>query len=240
MISEPRDGVRYERDFFLTDAVTLARRLLGAVLAHDSPEGLTAGVVVETEAYAGRTDAACHAYGRDAPTGRHRTDVMFAPGGRAYVYLIYGMYNCFNVTANAEGEPEAVLIRALEPTEGTRLMASRRGTGDARRLCSGPGKLCMAMGITLEHYGADLTGEKIFLLKGADIPDEAVAATPRINVDYAGADGRLPYRFAARGSKFLSTRKFIPAIWRGSRSADERFCRTPRAASRFTFAQLIR
>jgi DNA-3-methyladenine glycosylase len=187
----PREGTRYERDFFLTGAVTLARRLLGAVLAHDSPDGLTAGVVVEAEAYAGRTDAACHAYGREAPTGRHRTDVMFAPGGLAYVYLIYGMYNCFNVTANAEGEPEAVLIRALEPVEGARLMASRRGTDDARKLCSGPGKLCMAMGITLEDYGADLTGEKIFLLEGAD--------------------GHLPYRFVVRGSKFLSTRKFLPA-----------------------------
>jgi DNA-3-methyladenine glycosylase len=207
-----REGMRYERDFFLADAVTLARRLLGSVLAHDSPEGLTAGVIVEAEAYAGRRDAACHAFGREAPTGRHRTDVMFAPGGLAYVYLIYGMYNCFNVTANAEGEPEAVLIRALEPAEGTDLMASRRGTGDARKLCSGPGKLCMAMGIGLEHYGADLTGEKIFLRRGTEVPDEAVVSTPRINVDYAGPDGRLPYRFVVRGSGFLSTRKFVPAI----------------------------
>ena len=204
-----RETERYAKKFFLTNAVTLARRLLGSVLVHETPEGRTAGAIVETEAYAGRRDAACHSYGRAAPTGNHRTDVMFAPGGRAYVYLIYGMYHCFNVTANVEGEAEAVLIRALEPLEGLDLMVRRRGTDDPKKWCSGPGKLCIAMDISRADDGVDLTGEKIFLRKGKKIPDESVAATPRINVDYAGDDSLLPYRFVVRDSKFLSTRKFL-------------------------------
>jgi len=207
------------REFYLTDAVNVARALLGKRLVHDSPEGRTAGIIVETEAYAGRGDAACHSYQRKSPEGEHRTNIMFHEGGYAYVYLIYGMYNCFNVVVNETGNPEAVLIRALEPVEGVPLMAQRRGLdlstgkrGDLKKLCNGPGKLCIAMGITREHYGQDLCRNQhqgIVITEGRTIADSDIAVTPRINVDYAGEAGAWPYRFVIRKSDCLSTRKFI-------------------------------
>jgi DNA-3-methyladenine glycosylase len=208
-----------EREFYLRGAVTLARELLGMILATDQPEGVTAGRIVETEAYAGATDAACHAYGRTTQDPRHRTSAMFEAGGHAYVYLIYGMYCCFNASANAHGEPEAVLIRALEPTEGLELMARRRSVekgelesaGGLKKLCSGPGKLSMALGITLGHNGTDLTqGQGLFIAKGDRPPDHEVLATPRINVDYSNEAALYPYRFVTASSKFLSTRKYLP------------------------------
>ena len=199
-----------QRDFYMKDAVTVARALLGALLVSESPEGRTAGRIVETEAYAGYNDAACHSYKRKTALESHRTNIMFGCGGHAYVYLIYGMYNCFNVVANAQGEPEAVLIRALEPLEGIELMAKRRGTDMQKNLCSGPGKLCMAMGITLADYGADLCcGERLFIAQGDFAADEDVRSTPRINVDYAGEASGYPYRFVIADSRFLSTRRFL-------------------------------
>jgi DNA-3-methyladenine glycosylase len=200
----------FDREFYLDGAVALARKLLGAVLVCYSPEGTTSGRIVETEAYAGRDDAACHSYGRTAPRG-HRTDVMFGPGGFAYVYLIYGMYNCFNVVANAAGEPEAVLIRAAEPTGGICLMKSRRNTSDTLKLCSGPGRLCMAMGITRAMNGTYVCGGgKISIVEGEEIGWDAISVTPRINVDNSGDAKSYPYRFVARDSAFLSTRRFVP------------------------------
>jgi DNA-3-methyladenine glycosylase len=198
-----------EREFYMADAVTTARRLLGAMLVRRAPEGATAGAIAETEAYAGRLDAACHSYKRHGPSGRHRTNVMFGPGGYAYVYLIYGMHRCFNVVANQPGQPEAVLIRAVEPMDGIDLMKARRGVSDVKNLCGGPGKLCQAFGITMDDYGADLCGSELFIASGEHIPDDAVSTTPRINVDYAGEASLYPYRFAITDSKFLSTRKHI-------------------------------
>jgi DNA-3-methyladenine glycosylase len=118
------------------------------------------------------------------------------------------MYNCFNVVTNVEGEPEAVLVRALEPRDGTDLMASRRGAADLRKLCSGPGKLCSALGITRADYGCDLCSREggLFIAHGETIPEESILATPRINVDYAGEAALLPYRFVIRDSRYLSRR----------------------------------
>ncbi len=220
MAKQVHNGKSLTREFYLPDAVTVARALLGKRLAHQSPEGTTAGIIVETEAYAGREDAACHSYQRKVPAGEHRTNVMFDEGGLAYVYLIYGMYNCFNVVANETGNPEAVLIRALEPVEGLTLMARRRGLdvsggkrGDLKKLCSGPGKLCIAMGITREHYGQDLCRNAsdggIVITDGITVAESDIAATPRINVDYAGEASDWAYRFVLRESEFLSTRKFL-------------------------------
>lgn len=198
-------------DFYLRGAVEVARGLLGAVLVHETPHGVTSGRIVETEAYAGVEDAACHSYRHAERRPGHRTNAMYDEGGLAYVYLIYGMYHCFNVVANIPGKPEAALIRALEPLEGIELMKRRRKTEDTRRLCSGPGKLCQAMGITLEQYGTDLkTRGGLYLLSG-EPPDAAfVLATPRMNVDYSGEAKNHPYRFVDRGSEFLSSRRFIP------------------------------
>jgi DNA-3-methyladenine glycosylase len=197
-----------EREFYMEGAVAVARKLLGHILVSRSPEGETSGMITETEAYAGREDAACHSYKREAPSAGHRANVMFGPGGYAYVYLIYGMYRCFNVVANIPGLPEAVLIRALEPRAGVELMRSRRKTPKLKDLCGGPGKLCQALDITLADYGADLRGGRIFITRGEDVPDSAALATRRINVDYAGEASGYPYRFVIRESGFLSTRRY--------------------------------
>ena len=201
-----------DREFYARDAVSVARDLLGKKLVHMDTEE-TAGFIVETEAYAGSGDAACHSYKRLGPSGDHRTNVMFGPGGYAYVYLIYGMYNCFNVVANAPGEPEAVLIRALEPRDGISLMKKRRKTEDVRNLCSGPGKLCIALGITRSHYGADLcvggTAGALFITEGEPVSEDRILATPRINVDYAGEAALLPYRFILRECGFLSVKSHV-------------------------------
>ncbi|MBQ9564658.1 MAG: DNA-3-methyladenine glycosylase [Synergistaceae bacterium] len=214
------------REFYLGDTKAVARALLGCLLVRDSAprgglptdprggfpagEGRAAGIIVETEAYLGKTDAACHSVGLDAPKPGHRTEAMFREGGRAYVYLIYGMYCCFNVVTRPEGIAEAVLIRALEPVEGLSLMRERRGLssdkGYEKKLCSGPGKLCQALDITRADNGTDLTGGPLRILRGTPVPDSRVAATPRINVDYAGADALLPYRFVVKDSPFLSVR----------------------------------
>jgi DNA-3-methyladenine glycosylase len=196
-----------ERGFYLQSAVPLARSLLGKMLVHVTGSVVTGGLIVETEAYAGRGDAACHSYNRQSASGNHRTDVMFGPGGYAYVYLIYGMYNCFNVVANVENEPEAVLIRAVEPREGVSAMKERRKTQDVKKLCNGPGKLSMALGITREHYGMDLCGDSLFITEGEPVSASRILTTPRINVDYAGEAAFLPYRFTIQDSKFLSVRQ---------------------------------
>jgi DNA-3-methyladenine glycosylase len=207
-----------ERKFYLSGAVPLARALLGMILVSDQQEGVTAGRIVETEAYAGSGDAACHAYGRTAQDLRHRTSAMFEAGGHAYVYLIYGMYCCFNVSANAPGEPEAVLIRALEPMDGLALMAERRDVapgeleseGGLKKLCSGPGKLSMALGISRGYNGTDLTrGQGLFIANGKRPPDHDILATPRINVGYSKVAAHYPYRFVIASSKFLSTRRYL-------------------------------
>lgn len=168
------------RDFYVRDAECVAHDLIGKILVHDSQEGRTSGIIIETEAYKGPEDKAAHSYG-----GRRtsRTEAMFLTGGHAYIYLIYGMHFCFNVTANIAGKPEAVLVRAIEPLEGLELMMSRRKTRDNPNLCNGPGKLCCAMGIARELYGADLCGSELYILDNE--AHEEIMTSPRINIDYA-------------------------------------------------------
>ncbi|HLP41136.1 MAG TPA: DNA-3-methyladenine glycosylase [Fibrobacteria bacterium] len=187
------------RAFFDHDTVSVARNLLGTVLTHDSPEGRTAGRIVETEAYL-RDDPACHA--ARGPTPRNAP--MFGPPGRAYIYLIYGMYRCFNVVTAPKGVGEAVLIRALEPLEGLDLMARRRGTTEARALCSGPGKLAIALGIVPSLNGADLRTGALRLLPDVSYPWDGpgeITVTTRVGIT-SGAD--LPLRFYFRGNPYIS------------------------------------
>ena len=192
--------MKLEREFYLRDGLTVARELIGKKLVTNLPEGTAGGIIVEAEAYMGKLDAAAHSYRGET----ERTKIFFGAGGFAYVYLIYGMYLCTNVVANVAGVPEAVLIRALEPTDGIELMRRRRGKQNLRELCSGPGKLSQALGVTKNFYGADLCGEEIFI-ETTDFQAE-VAATKRINIDYAGAAANYPWRFVAAGNKFLSVK----------------------------------
>jgi DNA-3-methyladenine glycosylase len=197
------------REFYQRDTVETARDLIGRILVHRAPEGAASGMIVETEAYAGPGDAACHA-ARGPREGR--TAVMYGPGGFAYVYLIYGMYYCMNIVTRPAGAPEAILIRALEPLDGLTLMGWRRGIEDTgslknhRNLCSGPGKLCIALGIDKSCYGADLCGDVLYLEEGAPPPEGAIAATKRINVAYAGEAAGYPWRFVLRDSPYLSVK----------------------------------
>ena len=190
------------KSFYLQDTVEAARQLLGKLLVHRTPEGAAGGMIVETEAYVGAVDKACHTYNGISP----RTEIMFAEGGVAYVYLIYGMYHCFNAVTGPAGEGDAVLIRALETVFGLDLMRRRSGRRDLRKLCSGPGKLCQALAIGKPQYGLDLTGEELFIADFRTIPEELVARGPRINVDYAEEAVDFPWRFLVRDSKYVSRR----------------------------------
>ena len=190
--------MKLPREFYLRDGLTVARELIGKKLVTHLPEGVTSGIIVETEAYMGTLDAAAHSYRGKTD----RTKIFYGAGGFVYVYLIYGMYICTNVVANVENVPEAVLIRALQPADGVELMKRRRGKNNLRELCSGPGTLSQALGITKNFYGADLCGEEIFIEPAENFK---VTATKRINVDYAGEAADYPWRFVAEENKFILT-----------------------------------
>jgi DNA-3-methyladenine glycosylase len=191
------------RAFFTQPTLALARALIGMILAHDDGTRLRRGRIVETEAYLGPKDLAAHsARGRTA-----RTEVMYGPPGHAYVYFIYGFWNCLNVVSGAPGIPHAVLLRALEPLDGL-----------TERTC-GPGLLCRALGIDRSLNGLDMRGEVLWLERPArNTPKPRVARATRIGVDYAGAWAKRPWRFYDRDSAWVSTAPHRP--------------RAPRAAQR--------
>ncbi len=193
------------RSFYRGDVLEVAKNLLGKVLVHDTSEGMTSGRIVETEAYCGPEDLAAHsARGRRT----ERVELMYGEKGHAYIYFIYGMYWCFNVTAGATpGKPEAVLVRALEPVRGTELMDKRRGTQNVTNLSNGPGKLCMAMSLTGAQTKADLTKPPLRITDAPAIPQECILATARIGVDYAGEWKNQPWRFYIKDNSFVSTWK---------------------------------
>jgi len=193
----------------------VALDLLGKLMVHESPEGRTSGIVVETEAYLGRGNRASHGYGgRRTP----RMEPLYGECGRAYVYVAHG-HALFNVVVAPPGEPTAVLVRALEPREGIELMARRRGVRDPRLLCSGPGRLTKAMGITKEHNGVDLVEGPIYFEDvGYEVDPSSVVRTPRVGVDYAGEDALLPLRFCVSDSPYLSR----PASLRSRRTSRRR------------------
>lgn len=166
------------RAFYERDTVTVARELLGQIVVREPERGaMTAGRIVEVEAYVseyrGERDRAAHSDRGLTP----RTRAIFGPGGHAYVYFIYGVHECLNVVAEPEGVPGCVLIRALEPVAGIEAMQRRRpGEKRVHRLCSGPGNLTRAMGITREHYGADLTAGGLTIRAGPPAVEKIVAA----------------------------------------------------------------
>lgn len=193
--------MKIKREFYLTDGLTLSRNLLGKVLVHNTTEGITKGRIVEVEAYMGAQDKAAHSY-KNLRSGR--TKVQFGPGGFAYIYMIYGMHNCMNVVANVEGTAQAVLIRALEPVQGIELMKERRNNRNIRLLCSGPGRLCQAMGITKAQYGIDLCGEQLYLEDAPELKEEEVELSKRINIDYGEEARDYLWRFTEKGSPYVS------------------------------------
>ena len=185
-----------------TNVVTVARDLLGKLLVVPAADvERVSGIIVETEAYRGPLDRAAHSYG-----GRRtkRTEPMYAIGGTAYVFFVYGMYYQFNVVTHAAETPHAVLIRAVEPCEGLELMRKRRHGQPDRNLTKGPGKLCIAMGIDRRLDGADLLGQQVWLEDRSPVKRSQILSGPRIGIDYAGEWISKPWRFWIKDNPFVS------------------------------------
>jgi DNA-3-methyladenine glycosylase len=200
----PPPPIKLPRSFYSRSTLDVANDLLGKVLIRRLGRRKLAGRIVETEAYVGPHDLACHASKGHTP----RTAVMFGPPGFAYVYMIYGFYFCLNVVTEPEGYPAAVLIRAVEPLEGVDLMKKLRSHPVRHtNIASGPGKLCMAMSIDKQLNGADLLGTTIWI-EDRNIDRGAILTSPRAGVDYAGEYKDKPWRFFVDGSPHVSRVRF--------------------------------
>jgi len=189
----------YHRD----DVILVAKELLGKILVTKFDGIETSGRIVEVEAYNGTIDKASHAYG-----GRRtqRTEIMFACGGVAYVYLCYGIHHLFNVVTNDKDIPHAILIRAVEPIKGIDMMLQRTAKKKADyTLSKGPGNVSKALGLYTKHTGISLLSKEIFIADdGFAYAAKEIAASPRIGVDYAGKDAKLKYRFYIKGNPYVS------------------------------------
>jgi DNA-3-methyladenine glycosylase len=185
------------------DVLFLAKDLLGKVLFTQINGEVTAGVIIETEAYFGIKDKASHAYG-----GRrtNRTETLYSEGGVSYVYLCYGIHHLFNVVSSVEGEPHAVLIRGIEPLIGKDIMELRRNMPASKAaISSGPGSAAKALGIDNSFNQKDLTGEEIWIEDhGIRYNSAEITSTPRVGVAYAQEDALLPWRFFIKGNKYVS------------------------------------
>jgi DNA-3-methyladenine glycosylase len=187
-------GTKLKReDYADPNPVRIARYFLAKVLCVQAPDGYAEGMITETEAYGGVRDAASHAFGNRRTA---RTEVMFAPGGVAYVYFCYGMHRMFNIVTGPQDSPEAVLVRAVRIIAGHELVRKRRHGIQEKDWASGPGRVCAALGIAMEHNRHDLLGEIIWIEdRGIQVPPRQVKRTPRIGVDYAGVWALKPWRF---------------------------------------------
>jgi len=185
-------------EFYARETEIVARELLGCILECHTPEGMASGRIVETEAYVGEHDLACH-----AAAGRtRRTEPLYGPPGISYVYFIYGVHWCFNAVTRQEGLPSAVLVRALEPVEGLDLMRRRRKAARSDiDLTNGPGKLCAALGIGAEHNALPLTEPPLLIMPGKPVASRDVRVTPRIGITQC-AD--WPLRWILAGNPFVS------------------------------------
>jgi DNA-3-methyladenine glycosylase len=197
------NNTKLDISWYLGESVEeMAHGLLGKYLCTNIDGHIVKGMIVETEAYCGRDDKACHANNNRRT---RRNEVMYATGGHAYVYLCYGMHYLFNVVTNREGYADAVLIRAIEPVQGIEQMMVRRNmTKPDKRLTSGPGTMSQAMGISLKHYGQKLTGDEIWIENGQKIQENQVGVTTRVGVQYAGEDALKLWRFYVKDNGWVS------------------------------------
>lgn len=189
--------------------MTVAKELLGKLLVHVTDGEELVGKIVEVEAYMGPHDKAAHSYNNRRT---ERNEVMYGPPGYAYVYIIYGMYDCMNVVVEEVGKPQAVLIRAVEPVKGQEKMAQLRfgkaygelAKQQIKGLTNGPGKLCMALNITRKQNGQDLLGDKIYILEDEVQHKFQMVETTRINIDYAEEAVHYPWRFYIKDNPYVS------------------------------------
>lgn len=191
------------REFYIRDdTLQSARDLLGKILVVPTLDGKrVSGMIVETEAYLGIEDKAAHSYGNRRTK---RTETMFAVGGTVYIFLIYGMYFQFNVVVGKIDVPHAVLIRAVEPLENIEIMRERRGNMKDANLTSGPGKLCIALGIDKTLNNESLLGEKVWLEEGRKVLTGEIASGKRVGIDYAEEFAEKPWRFRLKNNLFVS------------------------------------
>lgn len=196
-------SIKLDRDFYLQPTLEVARALIGKEFVRKYRRQTLSGRIVEAEAYVGESDPACHA----CRGKTRRNSVMYERGGLTYVYFVYGMYNMLNFVTEPESRPAAVLIRALEPLEGIKLMQRRRGRSGITDLTSGPGKVCQALGIDVSHSGRDLTDNSWFVLDGG-VPPKNIGVSPRIGIR-DGID-KL-WRFYDADSRFVSRVK-VPQL----------------------------
>ncbi len=185
------------RSFYDRETEIVAREMLGAILECSTPEGTASGIIVETEAYIGEHDPACH-----AAVGRtRRTEPLYGRPGTSYVYFIYGVHWCFNAVTRGAGLPSAVLIRAIEPLKGQALMQERRGDVPAANLTNGPGKLCAALGIDGALNGLSLQRRPIVIREGEPVDETLIQVTPRIGITKAA---EWPLRYVIVGNPWVS------------------------------------
>jgi DNA-3-methyladenine glycosylase len=186
--------------FTRKNVIEIARELLGKVIATSIDGMICKGKIVEVEAYSGSNDKACHAY-----NGRRtkRTEVMYQSGGRAYVYLCYGIHHLFNIVTNVDGKADAILVRALEPLQGHEIMKARLKSNN-QKLTNGPGILSKAMGITTRLTGKEFSSTSIWIEEGVEVLSKEIISTKRIGIDYAEEDASLPWRFYLKDNPWVS------------------------------------
>ncbi|MBN2100580.1 DNA-3-methyladenine glycosylase [Candidatus Dojkabacteria bacterium] len=198
------------REFYIRDTVTVAKELLGKSLTRATKEGITTGIIVETEAYKGKDDPASHFYSNKITD---KTKIGYEQGGLAYVYSIYGVYYCLGIVTEKKFEPGAVLVRAVEPKAGIQLMAERRGFPPMepnleKKVCSGPSKLCQAFAIDKSLYGENLTGDSLWVSEGKLEPtDSEIASSIRVGIDYTKKGSEYKWRFFMKDNPFISVSK---------------------------------
>jgi len=194
---------KLSREFYTrTDTLQIARDLLGKTLVIPTADRQRVSAkIVETEAYCGIEDKAAHSYNNRRTA---RTETMFAVGGTVYIFFIYGMYFQFNIVVGEIDVPHAILIRAVEPLENIELMRTRRGKMKDQNLTSGPGKLCIALGINKSYNREDLLGDKVWLEEGVKISDKEIISGKRIGIDYAEEYSEKPWRFWIKENSFIS------------------------------------
>jgi len=189
------------------DVLQISKDLLGKYLFTEIDGEVAGGKIVETEAYAHQGDQATQMHLNRRTT---HTEVMYSSGGVAYVYTVYRVHRMFNIITNEEGKPDAVLIRAIEPTVGVEIIQQRRNLTEAGpRLTAGPGMLTQALGITTDLYGLDLTTGKTIWMedRGEEVSEDEIIASPRVGIDYAGEDALLPWRFRIVDNPWMSRAK---------------------------------
>lgn len=201
---------KLDREFYNRDSIIVAKELLGKVLVHEICGQKISAKIVEAEAYMGFEDKAAHSYGGKRTS---RVEVMYGDPGFAYVFMIYGMYCCFNIVTCEEGKPQAVLIRAAEPLEGIEWMAQRRfgrsyeqlTRSQHKGLANGPGKLCIALSIDRGFNGMDLCGNEVYIEEGKN-KNLSIVTTKRVGVDYAEEAKDYPWRFYIKSNEYVSVK----------------------------------